>query len=75
MLERTLIMLFWLGISSLIVYLLVGLEAAIGSRKIHFLRNISPVSSFSFQFPSLTLIVAARNEERNLREAAQSLSS
>ena len=63
-------MLFWLGISILIVYTLIGLEVAIGSRKIFFLRDISSTSETS---PSVSIVVAARNEERNIRAALQSL--
>jgi len=63
-------MLFWLGISILIVYTLVGLEVAIGSRKIFFLRDISATTATS---PSVSIIVAARNEQRNIRAALQSL--
>ena len=65
-------MLFWLGISILIVYILIGLEVAIGSRKIIFLRDISPTLATP---PSASIIVAARNEERNIRVALQSLLS
>jgi len=62
--------LFWLGISILIVYTLIGLEVAIGSRKVIFLRDISP----TFASPlSASIVVAARNEERNIRAALQSL--
>lgn len=63
-------MLFWLGVSVLIVYTLIGLEVAIGSRKIFFLRDIIPSSETS---PSVSIVVAARNEERNIRAALQSL--
>ena len=64
---------FWLGIIILFIYLIVGLEVAIGSRKIRFLRDIDP-SSENLR-PSVSIIVAARNEERNIRAALQSLLS
>lgn len=64
-------MLFWLGIIILITYVLIGLEVAIGSRKILFLRDISPVLPASPL--SVSIIAAARNEERNIRAALQSL--
>jgi len=63
-------MLFWLGIIILIVYTLIGLEVAIGSRKIVFLRDIDPILSTLL---SVSIVVAARNEERNIREALRSL--
>lgn len=64
-------MLFWLGIFILITYTLIGLEVAIGSRKILFLRDISPISIEPFL--SVSIVVAARNEERNIRTALESL--
>lgn len=63
-------MLFWLGISILMVYILIGLEVAMGSRKIVFLREVSPTLANS---PSVSIVVAARNEARNIRGALQSL--
>lgn len=63
-------MLFWLGICILTVYLLIGFEVALGSRRIVFLREVSPTLANS---PSVSIVVAARNEARNLRVALQSL--
>lgn len=62
---------FWLGIIIVSIYTIVGLELAIGSRKIRFLRDISPAANSPL--PSVSIIVAARNEERNIRKALQSL--
>lgn len=62
---------FWLGILIMASYLIVGLELTIGSRKIRFLRDIS--SSATDSLPSVSIIIAARNEERNIRTALQSL--
>jgi len=62
---------FWLGIITLAIYTIVGLELVIGSRKIRFLRDISPAANGPL--PSVSIIVAARNEARNIREALQSL--
>jgi len=64
---------FWLGIIILFIYLIVGLEVTIGSRKIRFLRDINP-NSENLR-PSVSIIVAARNEERHIRTALQSLLS
>jgi hypothetical protein len=52
---------FWLGIIILSIHLIVGLEVTIGSRKIRFLRDINP--SLENLLPSVSIIVAARNEE------------
>lgn len=64
-------MLFWLGIVILLIDILVGLEVVAGSRKIPFLRDIPPTSGD--HVPEVSIIVAARNEERNIRTALQSL--
>lgn len=64
-------MLFWLGIIILAIYTLIGLEVAIGSRKIAFLRDVTTLSAALS--PPVSIVVAARNEERNIREALQSL--
>ena len=63
-------MLFWLGIGILIVYTLIGLEVAMGSRKIMYLRDISSACTTPL---SASIVVAARNEERNIGAALQSL--
>lgn len=64
-------MLFWLGISILISYGLIALEVVRGSRRIDFLRDqeVAPGA----QLPSVSIIVAARNEERHIRAALSSL--
>ncbi len=56
---------FWLGIIILCIYTIVGLEVIVGSRKIRFLRDISPATSE--HLPIVSIIVAARNEERKIR--------
>ena len=62
---------FWLGIIILSIYVIVGLEVTIGSRQIHFLRDVN--TSTDNLLPSVSIVVAARNEERNIRAALQSL--
>ncbi len=62
---------FWMGIIILSIYVIVGLEVTIGSRKIRFLRDVTPDSASSL--PSVSILIAARNEERNIRLALQSL--
>jgi glycosyltransferase involved in cell wall biosynthesis len=64
---------FWLGIIILIIYVIVGLEVTIGSRKICFLKDVTPNTASSLL--TVSIIVAARNEERNIRAALQSLLS
>jgi glycosyltransferase involved in cell wall biosynthesis len=62
---------FWLGIIILSIYIIVGLDVTIGSRRIHFLKDVTPETKNSF--PPTSIIVAARNEERHIRTALQSL--
>lgn len=64
-------MLFWLGVIILVTYSLIGLEVVSGSRKIRFLRDSSPIAAD--QASAVSLIIAARNEERNIRQALLSL--
>lgn len=62
---------FWLGIIILATYVICGLEVTRGSRTIRFLKDISLSATGSL--PSVSIVVAARNEERNIRTALQSL--
>ena len=62
---------FWLGIIILSIYSLIGIEVTFGSRRIRFLRDIPAESDRPL--PSVSIVVAARNEERNIRIAVQSL--
>lgn len=63
--------LFWLGIALLITHVLIGFEIIVGSRQIRFLRDFAPVDPEVA--PKASVIAAARNEERNIRGALQSL--
>lgn len=63
--------LFWLSLIAFLGYGLIALEVLPGSRRIRFLRDIPP--ELPQPPPSVTLIAAARNEERNLLQALQSL--
>ncbi|TNF50897.1 MAG: glycosyltransferase [Deltaproteobacteria bacterium] len=62
---------FWLGIIILSIYVIVGREVTLGSRKIRFLIDVSP--NKETLLPTVSIVVAARNEERNIRVALQSL--
>ena len=63
--------LFWLGVGILSIYFLLGLDLVIGNRTIRFLRSAS--LELPLKPPRVTIVVAARNEERNIREALRSL--
>lgn len=63
--------LLWLGVATLIIYALVGLDLLIGNRTVHSLRDVSPAPAPTV--PRVSIIVAARNEERNILVALNSL--
>lgn len=63
--------LFWLGVAILIIYTLAGLDLVIGNRTVASLRDVPP--SLPPDPPRVSVVVAARNEERNIREALRSL--
>ncbi len=62
-----------LGIALVILLaaVLVALEMAIGHRAVSSLRDVVP--DVDKILPKVSIIVAARNEQRNIREALQSL--
>ncbi|MBP1728401.1 MAG: glycosyl transferase family 2 [Deltaproteobacteria bacterium] len=64
-------MLFWLALSTLILTTLAALDLCIGNRSVRALRDVSPVPVPAS--PRVSIIVAARNEQRNIRAALQSL--
>lgn len=64
-------MLFWLAIITLVLTLLAALDLFRGNRSVAVLRDLSPVPGTAP--PVVSVIVAARNEQRNIREALQSL--
>jgi cellulose synthase/poly-beta-1,6-N-acetylglucosamine synthase-like glycosyltransferase len=63
--------LFYLGVAVFVVYFLAGLDLARGSRSLRSLARVRP--SLPPRPPKVTLVVAARNEERNIAEALGSL--
>ena len=63
--------LFWLGVVTLFLYALAGLDMLIGNRSVRFLRSVAPDPPATDL--RVSIIVAARNEERNILEAVNSL--
>lgn len=63
--------LFWLGVVSLSLYALIGLDLLIGNRSVRSLRDVPPC--LPPEPPRVSVVVAARNEERNILEALRSL--
>ena len=63
--------LFWLAAGTLAIYLASAVEIFFGFRRIRHLRETVP--PLARKLPSVSILVAARNEERNLQEALASL--
>ena len=62
---------FWLAVGTLLFTIVATIELLIGNRSVDALRDISPVPGTSPK--KVSIIVAARNEQRNIRTALQSL--
>lgn len=62
---------FWLAVGTLLFTIVAMIELLIGNRSVEALRDISPVPGTSPK--QVSIIVAARNEQRNIRTALQSL--
>jgi glycosyltransferase involved in cell wall biosynthesis len=63
--------LFYLGVATFLIYLLFGLDLVRGNRSIRSLAEVRiPLPE---RPPKVTLVVAARNEERNIAQAIRSL--
>jgi glycosyltransferase involved in cell wall biosynthesis len=63
--------LFYLGVAIFLIYLLFGLDLVRGNRTIRSLAEVrTPLPPHP---PKVTLVVAARNEERNIAQAIRSL--
>ena len=63
--------LFWLALVTLLLYTLAAIDLIIGNRTVRALADVEPVSGANP--PRVSIIVAARNEQRNIVEALQSL--
>lgn len=62
---------FWLAVGTLLFTIVATIELLIGNRSVKALWDISPVPDPSPK--RVSIIVAARNEQRNIRTALQSL--
>jgi len=63
--------LFYLAAVTLALVAGMGLELALGNRKVKWLKNVAPAAGPDL--PNVSLIVAGRNEERNIERALRSL--
>lgn len=59
-----------LAAGTLLLYIAISLEVTTGNRSIAFLKNVPPLAG---DLPRATIVIPARNEERNLEEALRSV--
>ena len=64
-------LLFWIAFATLVLTILVAIELFIGNRSVQAFRDVSPDTANDPQ--RVSIIVAARNEQRNIRDAITSL--
>src|ERR1041385_1657295 len=62
--------LFWLAVVTLLLVLATAIEFALGNRSLTRLRNVPPFTGDGA--PTVSVIVAARNEVRNIEQGLQS---
>jgi glycosyltransferase involved in cell wall biosynthesis len=63
----------WIALATLVIWCILGLDIMLGNRTIRALRDVTP--ELPAMIPPVSVIVAARNESRNIRAAMQSLLS
>ncbi len=63
--------LLYLAVATLLFIIVSGIELVTGNRSIQFLKDIFPTQNFPA--PKITVIIPARNEERHIEEALQSI--
>ncbi len=64
-------LLFWLAVLTALLYGMIALDVLIGNRRVRSLRDVP--AALLPAAPLVSVITAARNEERNIREALGSL--
>jgi glycosyltransferase involved in cell wall biosynthesis len=62
--------LLFLAAGTLLLYIAISLEVTIGNRSIAFLKNVPPLTGDA---PRVSIVIPARNEEKNLEEALRSI--
>jgi glycosyltransferase involved in cell wall biosynthesis len=65
------ILFFWLALITLLFLVSFGIELALGNRTINFLRDMPRL--ISINPPKVSVVIAARNEERAIESALQSV--
>src|SRR5690242_16341925 len=63
--------LFYLAAVTVAAYVILAIELGRGNRRIRLLKDILPLEQS--RWPSVSVVIAARNEARNIEEALQSV--
>jgi glycosyltransferase involved in cell wall biosynthesis len=63
--------LFYLAVVTLTAYVIITIDLRRGNRRIRSLKDIAPLAQT--QWPGVSVVIAARNEARNIEEALQSV--
>jgi len=64
-------LLFYLAIATLVFFVAFGIDLVVGNRSIRFLKDVP--STGKAPGPKVSIIIPARNEERNIQEALRSV--
>lgn len=62
--------LFYLAVATLLLHVVTAIQVQLGNRTLRHLRDLPPLSG---PLPRVSIIIPARNEERNLEEALRSV--
>src|SRR3970040_1116671 len=66
-------LLFYLAIATLVFFVAFGIDLVVGNRSIRFLKDVP--STGKSPGPKVSIIIPARNEERNIQKALRSVLS
>jgi glycosyltransferase involved in cell wall biosynthesis len=70
-LDKNMTILLWIAAATLILTVLSAFDLVVGNRRVRALREVSPL--LTVDPPRVSIIVAARNEQRNIAQALRSL--
>ena len=63
--------LFYLAAATVAAYVIIAIDLWQGNRRVRSLRDVAPLEPA--EWPQVSVVVAARNEARNIEEALQSV--
>jgi glycosyltransferase involved in cell wall biosynthesis len=63
--------LFYLAVATVAAYVIIAIDLWQGNRRVRSLRDVAPLDAA--EWPRVSVVIAARNEARNIEEALQSV--